>query len=64
MENDKVSVRKLAKEVGIAPSVLQSVRSGTHSNLTLKNFIKIISALGAEIAVKHGDAYIPIRLAA
>ena len=35
MDEDKVSVRKLAKEIGIAPSVLQSVRSGTHSNICL-----------------------------
>jgi len=64
MDEDKLSVRKLAKEIGIAPSVLQSVRSGTHSNLTLRNFIKLISALGGEVTVKKGKEYIPIRLAA
>ena len=64
MEEDKISVRKLAKEVGIAPSVLQSVRSGKHSNMTLKNFIKLISALGGEVTVRRGKDYIPVRLAA
>ena len=64
MEEDKASVRKLAKEVGIAPSVLQSVRSGKHSNMTLKNFIKLISALGGEVTVRRGKEYIPIKLAA
>ncbi len=63
MEEDKITVRKLAKEVGIAPSVLQSVRSGKHSNMTLKNFIKLISALGGEVNVRRGKEYIPIKFA-
>lgn len=64
MEEDKISVRKLAKEVGIAPSVLQSVRSGKHSNMTLRNFIRLISALGGEVTVRRGKEYIPVKLAA
>lgn len=64
MAEDQISVRKLAEEVGIAPSVLQSVRSGTHSNMTLRNFIKLISALGGEVTVKRGTSYIPVKIAA
>src|SRR3982751_3181001 len=64
MEEDNISVRKLAKEVGLAPSVVQSVRSGQHSNMTLKNFMKLISALGGELAIKKGNEYIAVRLAA
>jgi DNA-binding Xre family transcriptional regulator len=64
MADDKVSVRKLAKQIGVAPSVVQSVRSGQHSNMTLKTFIKLISALGGEVAVKRGAEYIPVKLAA
>ncbi len=64
MAEDKVSVRKLAKEIGVAPSVVQSVRSGQHSNMTLKTFIRLISALGGEVAVKRGKEYIPVKLAA
>lgn len=64
MEDDKISVRKLAKQIGVAASVIQSVRSGEHSNLTLKNFIKLISALGGEVTIKKGKDYLPITLAA
>ena len=64
MAEDDVSVRKLAKEVGLAPSVVQSVRSGKHANLTLNNFIKLISALGGELAVKKGRHYISLKVAA
>ena len=64
MAEDDVSVRKLAREVGLAPSVVQSVRSGKHSNLTLKSFMKLIAALGGELAVKKGRHYISVKIAA
>ena len=64
MAEDNVSVRKLAKQIGVAPSVVQSVRSGKHKNMTLKTFIKMIAALGGEIAVKRGGAYVPLKFAA
>ena len=64
MAEDNVSVRKLAQRIGVAPSVVQSVRSGKHKNMTLKTFIKMIAALGGEIAVKRGGAYVPLKLAA
>jgi len=64
MAEDNVSVRKLAKQIGVAPSVVQSVRSGKHKNITLKTFIKMIAALGGEIAVKRGGAYVSLKLAA
>ena len=64
MAKDNVSVRKLAKQIGVAPSVVQSVRSGKHKNITLKTFIKMIAALGGEIAVKRGGAYVSLKLAA
>ena len=64
MAGEKTSVRKLAKEIGVAASVVQSVRSGEHSNMTLKNFIKLISALGGEVTVRRGEEYIPVKLAA
>lgn len=65
MAEDSVSVRKLAKQIGVAPSIVQSVRSGKHKNMTLKTFIKMITALGGEIAIKkRGGTYVPLKLAA
>jgi len=32
--------------------------------MILENFIKLISALGGEIAIKKSKAYIPFKLAA
>jgi DNA-binding Xre family transcriptional regulator len=64
MEEDHISVRNLAKEIGMAPSVVQSMRSGKHENMTLKNFIKLITALGGELTIKKGDEYLPVKIAA
>ena len=64
MAADNISVRKLAREIGLAPSVIQAVRSGRQSNMTLKSFVKLISALGGELAVKREGRYISLTIAA
>jgi DNA-binding Xre family transcriptional regulator len=63
MAEEGVSVRRLAKEIGLAPSVVQSVRSGRHSNLTLRSFVKLMAALGGELAVKKGRHYVLVKVA-
>ena len=52
MEEDNVSVRKLAKEAGISPSIIQDVRSGKKENITLKSFSSIAAALGYGIVLE------------
>lgn len=46
MEEDKISVRKLAKEAGLSPTVIQEIRSGKKTNITLATFVSIAYALG------------------
>ncbi|MCI5066539.1 helix-turn-helix transcriptional regulator [bacterium] len=60
MDEQGKSVRKLAAEIGISPSVIQDIRSGTRTNVTLKNVSKIVQALGSEVAVKIGNKYFQI----
>jgi transcriptional regulator with XRE-family HTH domain len=55
MEQEGKSVRALAREVGISPTVIQDIRSGGRSNVTLRNFLGIVSALGGQVAVRRGD---------
>ncbi len=55
MEQEKKSVRELAREVGISPTVIQDIRSGGRTNVTLRNFLGIVSALGGEVAVRKGN---------
>lgn len=52
MEEDHVSIRKLAKEAGVSPSLIQDLRSGKKDNLTLKSFSHIVDALGYDIVLE------------
>lgn len=54
MEQEGKSVRELAREVGISPTVIQDIRSGGRTNVTLRNFLGIVSALGGEVTVRKG----------
>ena len=55
MEQEGKSVRELASEVGISPTVIQDIRSGGRTNVTLRNFSGIVSALGGQVAVRKGN---------
>ena len=46
MEEDQISVRKLAKAAGISPTMIQALRSGKKENLTLSTIASIAQALG------------------
>ena len=52
MEEDHVSVRKLATAAGISPSIVQDIRSGKKENITLKSFSNIAAALGYGIVLE------------
>lgn len=52
MEEDHLSIRKLAKEAGVSPSLIQDLRSGKKDNLTFKSFSHIAGALGYDIILE------------
>jgi transcriptional regulator with XRE-family HTH domain len=52
MEEDHVSVRKLAKAAKISPSIIQDIRSGKKENITLKSFSNIATALGYTVVLE------------
>jgi hypothetical protein len=54
MENDVKSVRKLAKEVGLSPTIVQNIRSGKQQDVKLLNFINISHACGYELVLEKG----------
>jgi DNA-binding Xre family transcriptional regulator len=49
MEENNISVRKLAKEAGVSPTVIQNLRSGKRSNISLNTLTPILSALHYKI---------------
>ena len=46
MENDSKSVRELAKEVGLSPTVIQNLKSGKQEDMKIRNFVNIAHACG------------------
>lgn len=52
MEEDHISIRMLAKEAKVSPSLIQDLRSGKKDNLTLRSFSNIVEALGYNIVLE------------
>jgi DNA-binding Xre family transcriptional regulator len=49
MEDNKISVRKLAQKAGVSPTIIQNMRSGKSSNISLNTLAPILSALNYKI---------------
>ena len=60
MESDQKSVRKLAKEVGLSPTVIQKMRSGTQADVKLSNFIAITHACGYRVILEKRNKRISL----
>lgn len=52
MEEDDISVRKLAKAAGISPTIVQDIRTGKRKNLSLQSFFKILDAFGYSLILE------------
>jgi transcriptional regulator with XRE-family HTH domain len=52
MEGDDKSVRQLAKEAHLSPSVIQDIRSGKQHDIKVSNLIKIAHAFGYEVILE------------
>ena len=62
MEEDKVSVRELAKLANVSPTIIQELKSGKKENITLKNFNNIVTSMGYKIFLKKGKKQIPVSV--
>jgi len=62
MNQDGISVRRLAKAAGISPSLIQGIRSGEKENITMRSFLRIIKALGSSVVVKKDGSSFPVEL--
>lgn len=49
MEEDHISVRKLAAEADVSPTIIQSLRSGKKTNITLDTLSRILDVVGYQI---------------
>ena len=62
MKQDNISVRELAKEAGISPTIIQGIRSGTRENVAFNSVLKILSALGYKLRAEKEDRGISFTL--
>lgn len=49
MEHDHISVRKLAAAAGVSPTIIQGLRSGSKTNITIDTLSRILDAVGYQI---------------
>lgn len=49
MQHDHISVRKLAAAAGVSPTIIQGLRSGSRTNITIDTLSKILNAIGYQI---------------
>ena len=55
MEEDDKTVRSLAKEAKISPSVIQDLRSGKQQDIKVSNLIRIVERLGYRVVLQKGE---------
>jgi hypothetical protein len=49
MDEDHISVRRLAAMAGVSPTIIQGLRSGTKTNLTMDTLSRVLDAIGYQI---------------
>jgi hypothetical protein len=63
MEQDDISVRKLAKLAGVSPTVIQAMRSGAKKDFSMHSFFKVLKGLGCKkIMVELHGHLIPLDI--
>lgn len=55
MTNDNKTVRKLADEVSLSPTVIQKLRSGKQDDVKLSNFVNLSHACGFNVILEKGS---------
>ena len=60
MSDANKSVRKLATETDLSPTVIQNIRSGTQEDIKLSNFINISHACGYKLILEKNKQRIAL----
>lgn len=59
MEQDEVSVRRLAKLAGVSPTIVQDMRSGKKDNFSMQSFMKVLRSLDCSLFIKRKGKLFP-----
>ena len=62
MEEDHVSVRRLAKLAGVSPTIVQSMRSGIKKDFNMGSFLKVLNGLGFKVLIERNGQQFPLNL--
>jgi hypothetical protein len=62
MEEDKISVRRLAKLAGVSPTVIQGMRSGINKDFNMGSFFKVLNGLGCKVLIERNGHQISLDL--
>ena len=53
MEQEQISVRKLAKKAGVSPTVIQKIRTQNAERINFKTFTNVLHSLGYKINIER-----------
>lgn len=63
MEEDDISVRKLAKLAGVSPTIVQDMKSGAKTSFNTSSLFKILQGLGYDILLERNGTITSLGLA-
>ncbi|MDR1099296.1 MAG: XRE family transcriptional regulator [Treponema sp.] len=52
MEEENISIRMLAKNAGVSPTVIQKMRSKNSEKITYRTFSNVLNTLGYKISIE------------
>ena len=53
MEEEKLSIRALAKKAGVSPTVIQKIRSKEAERINFRTFSNVLNTLGYRISIER-----------
>jgi len=62
MEEDSISVRKLAKLAGVSPTIVQEMRSGVKKSFNTDSFFKVLKGLGYNLFLERNGHVTPLGI--
>ena len=60
MEEDNISVRKLAKLADVSPTIVQEMRSGLKKSFNTDSFFKVLKGLGYNVFLERNGHVTPL----
>lgn len=62
MEDDDISVRKLAKLAGVSPTIVQDMKSGAKTSFNTNSLFKVLKGLGYDILLERNGTVTSLGL--